>query len=1071
MRKTAFRSVLLLALASVGLWAQAVSGTLSGRVTVAAGTGVPNAAVTITNTDTNVSQRVLTGPDGSFTVAGLPPGTYRVDVETAGFKRTSQQNIELTTTAPATVNITLEAGNMNETVEIKGTAPMIQTHNGELSLGVVDRTVRELPLIDRNFQQLVELQPGITPPQPAYPFVIDPAQNRFFSTNGQQPAINLWGVDGVDNTERFRGTAVRVQPVESVQQMNIVTGSWTAGKGATGGASMQNVMRGGTNAWHGSLFEFNSFDGLRSRSFLDQDPNPKPRFTYNQFGGALGGRLVRDKTFFFGSYEGTYNHGENTILSTVPTPAMAAGDFSAVPGLSLFNPATGLSTGAGRSPFFNNMIPVTSINPTSAALAAALPAPAMPGFFNNYMANTPYQNDAQKFDGRIDQHFSDRTSAFLRYGYSNLHALDTSIFGDALGGSSGTRVVGQNVVANVTHSFSPSFLTEFRFGYNRYDQKLNGDPGALGYSLGFTNGLPGISIPGMLGFGAPAGTPMNGVDNDFNWVWNFAYRTNRHNFHAGVDIHRFRNDGFFNNPSFGLTGSAYFGPGATLSPAVGAFSPYGTFANSFASFLLGTPGATGATAFTETPTIRQSWYGLYLSDNIQVMRRLTVDLGLRWDVFSPLEPRRAGGAMFYDPTFNTINYAGVGDTGMQDTRYDLKNVGPHIGFAFTPNDKTVVRGGYAMNYFQVPYMYTGWMPTITGTSAGVAGTFATAPGTFGSTGTAFTPPAFTGTLTNGLAAPNVPLNVVSRDLRTPYVQSFNLQVQHEFMQNLVLSVGYVGTLGRQLPYVQELNAAMPGTGLAGLPFGAFGRTASTLFYGNGLTNNYNALQVNLSRRFAHGLMFQAAYTYSKALGYTSGTNNLLLNPFDRSANYGPLDYDRQSVLTISHLWDLPFGAGTHHLNQGIVGQIVGNWQINGIFTWATGTPLTITADPLFCNCPNLNVLANINGPVSVSGNTGLGQNFFNTAAFSSPSAGSFGNQGRGSVRGPGFRNYDMSLFRSIPVRDQYKLEIRGEVYNISNTPRWMNPVTNFNSPAFGQVTGSLNGAFGRQFDLAVRLMF
>lgn len=1065
MRKIALGFALPLLLASVMLWGQAVSGTLSGRVTAASGAGVPNAAVTITNTDTNVAQKVLTGPDGSFSVAGLAPGTYRIDVETAGFKRTSQQNIQLTTSAPASVNITLQAGNMNETVEIKGTAPVIETNNGAIDLGVDTRTLRELPVIDRNHQQLVETQTGITPPEILYPLIGDPAHNRFFSTNGQSPLVNIWHTDGVVNLEPFRGTAIRVQPVESIQQMNILTSNYNAQNGFAGGGVMHNITRGGTNDWHGSLFEFHSNDELRSRPFFDQGGNPKPRFTYNQFGGTVGKAIVRDKTFFFGSYEGNYNRGENTILTTVPTPAMVGGNFSGVPGVTLFNPAA-----PGRTPFGSNTIPAASINPASAAIASQLPAPNLSGFANNYIANTPYENDYQKVDARIDQHFSDSTSAFLRYGYSNVRGLDSSPFGNVIGSGAFDRVVGQQAIANVTHSFTPALLTEFRFGYNRYTTNLGAGNAAGALGLGFGNSLPGITIPGMLPLGTPANQPMYGVDNGFDWVSNWTYHSGHHNVRFGVDIRRMRTDGFYGGLQFGGAGNAIFSPGATLSAGAGGISPLGGFANSFASFLLGAPGQIGATAFTEQPSIRQSEYGTYLTDTIQVGTKLSLDLGVRWDVFSPLEPRRAGGAMFYDPSNNSLNYAGVGGANMHWTGYDLNNVAPRVSFAYSPTTKTAIRGGYAINYFQNPYLYSGWMPTFTGIAAGVNGSFVPAPGVFGTTA-GVTAPSFAGTtsLVNGTPAPNIPLNVVPRDIKTPYTQNFSLQVQQEVLPGSVLSVGYVGVLGRQLPYTQELNAALPGTGTAGLPLIGFGRTASTTLYTTGLTSNYNSLQVSLTKRFSQRLSFQGSYTFSKALGYTSGINNMLLNPFDRAANYGPLDWSRQHVLSISHVWELPFGAGTNHLNHGMIAQLVGNWQLNGIFSWATGSPLTITSDPLFCNCPNVTPGATVNGPVTVPGNIGPGASFFDTGAISTGAG--LGNLGRGSLLGPGFTNYDMSLFRSFVFRDQYKLEFRGEVYNIANSPRFGNPVTSLTSPSFGQVTNTLNGAFGRQFDVAVRVLF
>jgi hypothetical protein len=361
------------------------------------------------------------------------------------------------------------------------------------------------------------------------------------------------------------------------------------------------------------------------------------------------------------------------------------------------------------------------------------------------------------------------------------------------------------------------------------------------------------------------------------------------------------------------------------------------------------------------------------------------------------------------------------------------------------------------------------MPTYTALAAGTPNTFGVAPGVFGAP---LDTPGISAPLVNGAPAPNVPLNVVPRDIDTPYVQSFNVQLQQQLLSNMLLSLGYVGSLGRQLPYVQELNAALPGAGLAGLPFAAAGRTASTSLFANGLTSNYNALQAGLSKRFSHGLAFQAAYTWSKALGYTSGIDNRLLNPFDRQANYGPLDYDRQHVLTISHLWELPFGPGKNYADTGMLARILADWEINGIFSWATGTPLTITANPLLCNCPNNTAFADVTGVADVTGNVGPGSQFLNPALFVSPAPGTAGNlTSRGIVRGPGYRTYDMSLFRNFSFMDRYRLEIRGEVYNLTNSPRFVNPVTDVNSSTFGQVTGTLNNSFGRQFNLAARFRF
>lgn len=296
------------------------------------------------------------------------------------------------------------------------------------------------------------------------------------------------------------------------------------------------------------------------------------------------------------------------------------------------------------------------------------------------------------------------------------------------------------------------------------------------------------------------------------------------------------------------------------------------------------------------------------------------------------------------------------------------------------------------------------------------------------------------------------------------MQTFSLQVQQEFYWGTVLSVGYAGSLGRHLLGIQELNAAAPGSGVAGLPFFGLGRTASTLFYDDALTDNYNSLQVGMSKRFSHGMSFLAAYTWSKALGYTSA-NNLLFNPANPRADYGPLDYDRQHVFTFIHLLEIPWGMHGNHMIE----TLPGGWQLNGIFTWAAGTPLTITTDPLMCASPGNTVFANLNSgvnPVLASGNA-----YLNPLAFSAPFGGTPGTLGRGAIFGPGYRNYDMSLFKNFRVHDRFNLQLRGEAYNLTNTPRFLNPVTNINSPDFGQTVTTINGAFGRQVNVALRVIF
>ena len=1068
MRKTILHLSCVLLVSVITLIAQTIGGSLSGKITNAAGAGVPSAAVTVTNTSTNASQRVLTGSDGSFSVSNLGPGTYRIDVETQGYKRTSQQDVQLTTSGPVSVTIRLEPGSTNELVQIHGSAPSIQTEGGQMELGIETRTLHELPIIDRNYQELIGLQTGVTPPTPAIDLVRDPDRNRFSAVNGQLPTSNLWTVDGVFNQEPFRHTAVRVQPIESVQSLQIETASLRAERGFAGGGVFSSLTAPGTNDWHGRLFWFHSNNNLRTRNFFTPAGQPDPRFVYNQFGGTFGGPIAKDKTFLFGSYEGTYQNGGNPQVYTLPTAAMLAGSFSGVPGLVIYQPNTGTAAGLNRTPFAGNIIPANRINPTAAALADLLPAPNAPGFVNNFVANVPFRYSGNKIDGRMDHHFGDRTNLFLRYGFTNQWAGESSPLMDVLGAGTRTRNLNHNAVVALTHAFSAGLTSDTRLGYNRYDQNLNmlSDQTQLRSLFGanWANNLVGINISGMPAIGAPAYVPMNGISNTFNLVSNWAWHTSMHNFKFGVDIRRIQSDGFRDamwSNMFGPNGAAYFGPGVTMS-ATQPMSQYGLLSNSFASFLLGAPTQVGIADLVTTPTIRQMQYGFWLGDSIQLFQRVSLDLGVRYEIYSPLEPRNPGGAAFYTPSRNTFDFAGIGDVPMRWQDYDWNNVAPRIGVSIRPTEKTVVRGGYSIQYFQQPYMLSGLMTPTYGAVTGVQGGFAPAPfiGNFGPT--VINPIPRPEELQNGASAGNLPATVLPTSFDTPYVHSFNAQIQQEFYLGTVLSGGYVGALGRKLPYIQELNAALPGTGPAGLPLIVFGRTANTLYFTQGATSNYNSLQANLSKRFSQGLSFIGSYTWSKALGYT-GNNGVLVNRFDLDANYGPLDYDRQHVLSISHLWELPFGRR----GGSIAATILGGWQWNGVFTWSTGTPLTVTADPISCACPGNTVLANIDGDPYA--NTG-GTTFLNRAAFFTPTN-SLGNSGRGAFRGPDVRNYNASLFKNFRVRDRFNLQLRAEAYNVTNTPRFAAPVTNISSPNFGQSVTTVNGAYGRQFNLGARLIF
>jgi hypothetical protein len=1022
---------------------------------------VPNATVIVTNTSTGASQRVLTAPDGTFTMSGLAPGTYRVEIESAGFKRASQQNVELTVGSPSQISIALEAGDAATTVEAQGTTRTIQDESGEVSKALNSRVLSELPVIDRNHQELVGLLSGITPPTSPWPLAEDPQRNRAWNTNGQPHWSNNRKMDGVMNLEPVTGQAIHIMSQNAVRQKSVVSSNHEAQYGRAGGAHVTNYTRPGTNDFHGNLFYLHGNDQFGARNYFNAEPNPEAKYRSNQFGASVGGRIVRDRVFFFGDYEGDYHRQGMPRITTVPTAEFRAGNFSGIPDFTLFDPTTGTSAGMGRAMFNNNMIPAGRINPISRAIVNELPQPNLPGFINNYQTNQLWRSDGHRATGRLDFYLSEDTNLFLRHGYTNFLSAEGALFGDsAFGGGANSRLRNHNSVASLTHRFSPTFTADAAFGYTRYNNRLWGngmaDSGAFGLT-GFSE-FPNISIAGTDLLGNNPNFPARRVNNNYNFLANGGVTMGRHNLKFGVDIWHVRADGW-QNLTFGSAGGFQFGPGATLSASGNGIGQFGPFASSFASFLLGAPERTGRSFAGLAPTLRTTEYAGYITDTFKATERLTLTFGLRYDVYSPVEARRLGDSDFFDNIGNTLA------PGRDTVAWDTNNFGPRFGFAYRFADRTVLRGGYGISYFRPTLEWLG-LPLMTTTSVerGVAGGFGTVSGGF-----AQIPEPAANTTPNGLQA------TLNDDIESPYIQSYSVQIQHDFGSGASFDIGYVGNLGRHLPYTRELNAAAPGMGVAGLPFAAAGRTASTLELGTGLTSNYNSLQANVSKRFTDTLALAGSYTFGKALDYGHGMAPFA-NNLDRAANYGPADWDRTHVFTLSHLWE-PFGSGRRN---GWIGALLQGWQLNGVLRAATGTPLDITADPLLCACPGNVARADVvqTGTVRRIIPTETFWGFFvgvpyrfPVFEFQQPAAGSFGNLGRNSVRADGFWNYDLALAKGFTIAEQNKFEIKGEVFNVMNTPHFVNPVTDINSVNFGQSLMTMPGMGPRTIRLGARYIF
>jgi hypothetical protein len=1044
--------IVLFTLAFTLCWAQSL-GNLRGKVVDSQGKALAQTEVRLYH-GTQQAQTTTTGPDGGFSFDSLIPGTYRIELVGNGRTEMSPRTFLLRANETSQVDLVYERASTDRTtagarVEIKADSSTIQADSAEVSRSYETQTVRSLPLRDRQNQDLISLMPGVTPPAIAEDRVQDPQRSRIYNINGLPDYANVYFQDGAYQKENFSGRQSRVAPNSSVQQLDTRTSNFNAEYGLGGGGHVNTVTRPGTNGIHGSVFGLHTNRFLSTRNPVNFSTND-PGFNVNQFGGSVGGPIVKDKTFFLLAYEGYLRRGSILQIDTVPSAALRAGDFSQISGLMVFNPLSGQANGTGRVPFPNNRIPASSINPFSRAILNQLPLPNQEGIANNLVNAVMLREDQHRADGKIDHRFSEKSTGFFRYGFTH-GGVDRGSQLGVLGNGASAAMRNHNAVASLTQSFSNSVAAEFRLGYSRYRNAIT--PIALNSSdfnsqlaqQGFNLGLPEIRIAGFGGFGVPGSYYTRPVNTTYDAATNWNWHNGMHHFKLGAQVVHIRADGFADN-AFSPFGTFQFSGGPTTTSSANGLAGFNPAYNSFASFLTASPTIAGVSNFTQTPTFRQTLLSGYATDTINLWKNAHLELGVRYDVFTPLTTRFANGATSFDTVSNSFrSFDGGGN-------YDWNNVAPRVGLVVRPIERMAVRVGYGLLYFPVPFGLSSLNQSAAASQIGGSGSFARVP---------FSVPS-NATLADGSLNPNQPANVGSLDSQTPYVQSFSAMVQGDMGNGFLLDIGYQGNLARQLPFQRAINVASPGSGISGLPFANLNRSAPLYARGTGLNSNYNALQVNLTKRFAAGLSLAGAYTFGKTLD----TGFDQADPFNSRNNYGPADWDRRHILAMSHLWRLPFGPGTG-MGDGLISQILGSWQLNGILRWATGTPYTVTADPLFCNCPGLTSISVLpNSGVSLNGQAG-----FNVNSFPAASLNGFGAAARNSLRGPDFFTYDASIFRRFPYGENFSFELRAEAYNVTNNTNLANPVSALANLGAGTSTRTVNGNYGRLFQLGARLLF
>lgn len=1112
-------ALIVLTLMTVSGHAQVLYGSITGNVTDTSGAVVPGATVTILHKETGRSREGVTDANGGYDFPTVLAGTYSVKVSKAGFKTVTKDNVNVTLNTITRADIAVEVGQVTESVIITAESAQLKTDRAEVSAELTNRPLQNLPVpLGRNYQNLFKTLPGFTPPEDAHSVPSNPSRSLVFNVNGASRSSNNTRIDGISSTNIWLPHVTAYVPaLEAIETVNVVSNSFDAEQGLAGGAAINVQIKSGTNDFHGSAFEYHSNQQLKARDYFRPPANAKGKFIQNQYGGTLGGPILRNKLFFFGSYEGTKNRQNDSRIETVPTAAIRTGDFrgltnSAGVPINIYDPLTGNADGTGREIIscngVQNVICADRISPIIKKILPLIPAANLPGATNNYFASAGFLFDRWTVDSKVNWNVNSQFNMFGRYSVLNFFTVNETVFGQALQGraiNSSNPGTGQGKTHSVSiggvYTFSPGFIVDANFGLFRQNTDVAqsdikekrgldflGIPGTNG-SRDFEGGFPYFDLETFSDYGTvDTFMPYTRRDDQYQFVTNANWLRGPHNIRFGMDVYRQNlnhTQPESTDTSFGARGGFHFGTGTTaLKGAPSSIASPGQY-NSFAAFLLGLPDRIGKLTLTEAPFTTRNWqYSFYGRDQWQVNQKLTFSFGTRWEYF-PVPTRADRGLERYNPTTNKIEIGGVGsvpeDLGVKVSKGLFA---PRIGVAYRIRPTFVVRAGYGIT--NDPYALARPLRTNYPVLLNLNNEAST-----GQNGFLFVsrleqgiPVAATPDLGNGIIS--IPGNVSAITLpdkfERGYIQSWNLSLQKELKWGFTGEIAYIGT--RQIKQIGflELNYANIGGGNNGRQLAQkFGRTASTLQIAPIGNSHYDGMQARLERRFKDFYQLNVNYTWSKSIT-TSGANNsddtLRINiPQYYALNRSLSSFDRPHNLQISNITELPFGKGRKYLNDhGILSAIVGGWQVNNILSFFSGVPFTVTSSGGTLNAPGNSQTADlIKSSVEVFGNNGPGQKYFDITAFRAVGAdpdtanrARFGTAGFNILRGPRRSQWDFGLFRQFRITERFSLQFRAEGFNFTNTPQWGNPNSNRDSSAFGENT-SVSGE--RQFRFGLRLGF
>jgi hypothetical protein len=1086
------------------LWSQQVTAAITGRITDPSGAPVPDAKVTATDVARGTAWPTTTNAEGVYNLPRLPVGTYNVRAEKEGFQAAQSSGVVLRLNDVARLDFPLQVGPVTQSVEVTTAAPLLQTQSTQLGQVIDSRTNEELPLATRNYVQLTLLAPGSIHPDPSgFKNGQTTGSSARPNVNGSREQANNFILDGLDNNQVSDNLVGYAPAVDAIQEFNEITLNAPAEFGNYMGGIVSATIKSGTNSFRGSAYEFFRNDKLNANTWTNNFQGaPRPLTRWNNFGATFGGRIVKDKLFFFADYQGSrLDTPAATRTTTVYTAAQRNGDFSQLLSqpnpVQLYNPFAVGSNGA-RAPFPNNQIPQNLLNPVAIKIITSqyYPLPTNGNLFNNYQYSSHTFTNGDQGDIKIDWNITDRDRAFGRYSQSRFDNPTENAF--PLAYNTFATYPTHTGVLDWTHTVGPTIVNEARAGVN-YVFINNGaaENGLTNFAQ--TVGIPGVPssfLPSMsLSGGNVAGFGTSDVyqlfaDTVIHFEDTVIWTKGSHTMRFGFQGFRYRVDTFYSGNN-GRAGTFLFnGQYTSNAPGTKASAANGGLAE--ADFLLGLPNEIQGGVNGGTWGQRSNSLAAFFQDDWRVTANLTLNLGLRWELHTPWDEVRNRQANF-DLVTGAEYLAGQSCPynnckALYNQYNGITNFQPRIGFAYTPGGgKLVVRGGYTLSNYLEGTGTNLRLPLNPPFAVEHDNNYAVAP--FNQLPGSTLSEGFLPFTTNaGDQFHSVTLRVWDPNVRPAVANQWNLTLQQQLTNTTTLTASYVGQRSTHLmvpmPYFQKVlnpnGTVSPTRYLAGNPslLSDIGQISGTASIGD---QSYNALQALLQKRLSAGLQFSAAYTYSKCmtnnLGYygqggQSGQSNYYYqNIYNAAAEWGPCDYDATNNFVANAIYDLPVGrdrAFGKNLNK-VADAFIGGWQASGILMLHTGFPLTITAADASgtgsrgaradCLGPSV-VLGTVNSPLG-------GYQWFSPAPYAQPAAGTFGSCGVGTVRGPGLRTLDFNLTKNFKFTEHQSLDVRADFINLTNTP-----ILNAPNHGIGTTLGLLQSSQGaRQVQLALKLYF